>query len=341
MRIKSVDIPRVVFASGVYNFFGPGEGIGHGWWYDRYLKWLLPWLASSEKAGFIAKTTPFFYWEGNMKLGANLQSIEKFPDCVKIYFWRGLMLNSVGLSSPGASPLFRMNEWQRITRPFGVSHMSVLGTAGQRLAETTGFVLLLKKYLPGFSAPIWLEENLSCPNAGHDVCSLSEERLSHLEVIREKYLGIPVFAKLSPEDTVEEMVKIARSGLCDGITFGNTVKFGRLPEEIPWKKLFGTDDPAKSPLAKYGGGGLSGWILGDLICRRIEEFRKYEPDFPVMACGGVNCHWNWFKTKKLIDRLVDNGRVNAIVIGTGKVMRPFYLRLTIWYADKKLKEAVQ
>ena len=135
------------------------------------------------------------------------------------------------------------------------------------------------------------------------------------------------------------MLRIARSGLCDGISYANTLKFGRLPGEIPWKKLFGTDDPEKSPLAKYGGGGLSGWILGDLICRRIEGFRREEPYFPIMAGGGINCHWNWFSTKKLIDRLVDKGRVNAIVIGTGKVMRPFYLRLTIWYADKKLKEA--
>lgn len=338
MNIKGVEIPRVVYASGAYNFFGPGEGIGYGWWYDKYLKLFLPWLSSSEKAGWISKTTPFFQRDGNMKLDKNLQPIEKFPDCVKIYFWRGLALNSVGLSSPGAVPLFQMNEWHRRIRPFGLSHMSVLGTFEQRLAETNGYACLLKKYLPDFLAPIWLEENMSCPNTGHDVCSLSEERLAHLEIIRKEKLGIPVFAKLSPEDSVEEMVRIARSGLCDGISLINTVKFGRLPEEIPWKKLFGTDDPDKSPLAKYGGGGLSGWILGDLLCRRIAEFRKHEPDFPIMAGGGVNCHWNWFKTKKLIDRLVDKGRVNAIVIGTGKVMRPFYLRLTIWYAEKKLKE---
>ena len=42
MRIKGVDIPRAVFASGAYNFFGPGEGMGHGWWYDDYLKCFLP-----------------------------------------------------------------------------------------------------------------------------------------------------------------------------------------------------------------------------------------------------------------------------------------------------------
>ena len=87
MRIKGVEIPRVVFASGAYNFFGPGKGIGHGWWYDKYLRWLLG-LASSQKAGFIAKTTPFFGRPGNMRLDADLQPIDKFPDCVKIYFWR-------------------------------------------------------------------------------------------------------------------------------------------------------------------------------------------------------------------------------------------------------------
>lgn len=339
MKIKGVEIPRVVYASGAYNFFGPGKGVGHGWWYDDYLKWVLPWLSSSEKAGFIAKTTPFFYREGNMKLGKDLQPVEKFPDCVKFYFFRGIALNAVGLSSPGAGILFEMGEWQIIVHPFGISHMSVLPTFEQRLAETVGYARLLKKHLPDFSAPIWLEENLSCPNTGHEVYSLSDERLYHLEAIAKESLGIPVFAKLSPEDSVSEMLRIARSGFCHGISLINTVKFGRLPEEIPWKKLFGTDNPDKSPLAKYGGGGLSGWILGDLLCRRIEEFRQEEPDFPIMAGGGINCHWNWLATKKLIDRLVDKGRVNAIVIGTGKVMRPFYLRLTIWYADKRLKEA--
>ena len=274
-----------------------------------------------------------------MKLDANLQPINKFPDCVKIYFFRGLTLNSVGLSSPGAERLFELGQWQKIAEPFGLSHMSVAENYKERLAETVKYGQLLKKHLSHFSAPIWLEENLSCPNTGHDICSLSDERLYHLEAIANQNLGIPIFAKLSPEDSVEEMVRIARSEFCDGLSYANTIKFGRLKSEIPWKKLFGTDDPEKSPLAKYGGGGLSGWPLADVICRRIEEFRRKEPNFPIMAGGGINCHWNWFSTKKLIDRLVDKGRVNAIVIGTGKVMRPFYLRLTIWYADKKLKEA--
>jgi len=339
MKIKDVEIPRVVFASGTYNFFGPGKGIGHGWWYDKYLKWLLSGLYTSKKTGWIAKTSTFFQRDGNMKLGASLQPIKKFPDCVKLYFLRGLAFNSVGLSGPGEPALYEIGEWQKIKRPFGQSHMSVLETFEQRLAETISSARLLKKYLPNFLTRVWREENMSCPNTGHDVCSLSEERLAHLEAIAREDLGIPVFAKLSPEDSVEEMVRIARSGFCQGISLINTVKFGRLPDEISWKKLFGTDDPAKSPLAKYGGGGLSGWILGDLLCRRVEEFRQYEPDFPIMAGGGINCHWNWFATKHLIDRLVDKGRVNAIVIGTGKIMRPFYLRLTIWYADKKLREA--
>ena len=339
MNIKGVEIPRVIYAAGAYNFFGPGKGIGHGWWYDKYLKWFFLGLASSKKAGFIAKTTPFFQRDGNMELDENLQPVKKFPDCVKIYFWRGLAHNSVELCSPGAERLFELGQWQAINQPFGLSHMSVEATYKERLAETIRYGRLLKKHLPDFKAPIWLEENLSCPNAGHDICSLSEERLFHLAAIAKEELGIPVIAKLGPEDSVEKMLRIARSGLCDGIAFANTLKFGRLPDEIPWKKLFGTDDPDKSPLAKYGGGGLSGWILGDLLCRRIEEFRQYEPDFPIMAGGGINCYWNWFKTKKLIDRLVDKGRVNAIVIGTGKIMRPFYLRLTIWYADKKLREA--
>ncbi len=339
MKIKGVEIPRVVFASGTYNFFGPGKGIGHGWWYDKYLDWFLPWLSSSEKAGFIAKTTPFFYREGNMKLRGDFQPVEKFPDCVKFYFFRGLALNSVGLSSPGAALLFELDEWQKIKSPFGLSHMSVLPTLKERLTETAGFVRLLKKHLPDFSTAIWLEENLSCSNTEHDVCSLSNERLYHLKAIANENLGIPIFAKLSPEDPVSEMLRIARSGLCDGLSYANALKFGRLPGEIPWKRLFGTDDPNKSPLAKYGGGGLSGRVLSDLVCRRIEGFRKHEPNFPAMVGGGINCHWNWFSTKKLIDRLVDKGRVNAISIGTGKVMRPFYLRLTIWYADKKLKEA--
>ena len=72
MKIKGVEIPRVVFSSGAYNFFGPGKGIGHGWWYDDYLKWLLPWFSSSEKTGFIAKTTPLFYREGKRRRKSQL-----------------------------------------------------------------------------------------------------------------------------------------------------------------------------------------------------------------------------------------------------------------------------
>lgn len=340
MKIKGVEIPGAVFASGTYNFFGPGKGIGHGWWYDGHLRRLLPGLTSSKKAGFIAKTTPFFEQEGNMRLDTNLQPVEKFPDCVKLYFWRGLALNSVGLSTPGAVKLFEMGEWQKINRSFGLSHAPVMPTFEQRLSETVSYARLLKKCLPDFSVPIWLEESFGCPNIGHDIYALSDERLYHLEAIAKEDLNIPVFAKLSPEDSVTEMLRIARSGFCDGISFANTLKFGRLSDKIPWKKFFGTDDPARSPLAKYGGGGLSGWVLADLLCQRVEEFRQEEPNFPIMAGGGINCHWNWFSTKSLIDRLVDKGHVNAIVIGTGKIMRPFYLRLTIWYVNQKLGEAV-
>ena len=81
-----------------------------------------------------------------MKLGANLQPIEKFPDCVKLYFWRGLAFNSVGLSSPGAVKLFKMGEWQKIKQSFGLSHMSVLGTFKQRLAETTYYRIFRRLY---------------------------------------------------------------------------------------------------------------------------------------------------------------------------------------------------
>ncbi|KKT25628.1 MAG: hypothetical protein UW11_C0025G0012 [Parcubacteria group bacterium GW2011_GWA2_43_9b] len=341
MIINGIDFGRIFWASGAENFFGPGEGTGHGWWYDRYLKILSSRLVPMDYPTLITKTTPTFEKAGNMKLDKNLQPEEIFPDCMRLYPWQGVALNAVGLSSPGAEYLFKMNGWQSINRPFFLSHMAVEATKEGQISEIEKFALLLKKYQPYFIAPVGLEENFTCPNVGHNVSETQklEDRIFYsLEALAEMELGIPIFVKLNVLVSAQTMVKVARSGLCSGLSISNTVPFGALPERIPWKKLFGTDKKEESPLAKYGGGGLSGWPLVDLTCEKIADFRQEEPDFPVIGGGGLNCRWFWRNTKKDIDKYVKAG-ATALAFGTGKLLRPFYLGPAFRYAEKKLREA--
>lgn len=326
MTLRGIDFGHVFNASGARNFFG------EGWRQTRAVDFFGGWIGST----FIAKTTtlqPRLEPEkklGNMRLDPEtLQPVDWFPDCVWLDFHRGLTLNAVGLSGPGAPALLGRGLWQERAKPFFISFMSVADTAEKRLAELRAFVRLLSADKWQFKAPFGLQINISCPNVGLNPKELVGEARSALDVAAS--LDIPLVIKISVETKPAAAVNIARHPQCDTLCVGNTVRFGKLPEHIDWVGIFSTTDPKQSPLAKYGGGGFSGPPLLPILGDWLYEYRRIDAKTPISACGGI------FSVRDAL-WLIEHRAATAIELGTVATHRPWRVQRIIRAVNQYFNE---
>jgi len=310
MKLRNIDFGSVHGASGVEGFFGEGYP------YHRCLKLLLPGMFSFKGMTFVAKTTTLFPRAGNMPLEKDGLTPREFrPKCIVVSPFKGIALNAVGLSGPGAEFLFRDGRWQSRTKPFFISFMSVEKDVEKRKEEIKLFVELFKKYLHSFRAPVGLQINFSCPNVGLH----SEELLSEVDEVLTiaSVLQIPLMPKFNLLITPEMVAEITRHASCDAVCISNTLPWGSLPERIKWKELFGTDE---SPLKKFGGGGLSGALLLPLLLEWLEQARKIV-EKPICAGGGI-------LSPREIGQLA-HYRPGAVALGSIVMLRPWRLARTI------------
>ncbi len=262
MRLKGVEFGQVWGASGVQGFFGGG------YWFHRLCR---PFGLNFRGVTFVAKTTTLNprAGKGSMPLKADFTPQERFPKCIVIKPLKGVALNSVGLSGPGAAALFEKGLWQQRRNPFFISFMSVAESPAGRIVELRQFVTLFTRYLPAFNAPVGLQINYSCPNVGLHAKELIGEVEEGLTIASE--LDIPLVPKFNLTLPVAIACRVAAHPACDAICVSNTIPWGQLPRNIDWTYLFGT---AKSPLAHLGGGGLSGKPLLPLLLEWIRLARK-------------------------------------------------------------------
>ncbi len=318
MRLRGIEFGPIWAGSGALGFFG------EGYWFHSIFKMIFRDRFCPEKLTLAAKTTTRFarrgkkYKEdGNMELALDSISPKQlFPDCIKVGirgFFRGYMLNAVGLSGPGLWTLLAMKKWQQIDKPFFISFMS-LKKGDEAIEEMVSFVLTFKPFLSEFSAPVGLQINLSCPNAGVDLEHASKEALSALDIFSE--LGIPLVLKFNTLISVEVVQKICEHPACDAIIISNTLPWGSKGTGVSWGSLFGSGE--KSPLAKYGGGGLSGAPLLPLVCDWIYYARKAGITKPINAGGGI-LH------PRDVDRVKASG-ADGISVASVCVLRPWRLR---------------
>gem|GEM_PF-323356 len=336
---------------------------GEGWWYDKYLGWIPGYdpsgITETSKTSTLESRMGAEAGEaGNMALDGNLQTKKWFPDCVKVYWLKGLALNSVGLSGPGLKALLERGEWQRKVDPIIISLMATGPTKESRLVQMATMGKMFRKeiqkdfpYFPRWARNVAFKQNISCPNTKHDPRELEKESIEQLIYFRAGLAGffdrvtemdfesvheiirlIPA-TKIADEITIRSgpfgrisagikasllskpssMRTIVDSGLCDFISIPNTVSWGELPDRIDWQKLFGT---TVSPLAKYGGGGLSGWPLTPLTAEWIFKCRKEGIKVPINA-GSV------YKADDV--DLMHSVGASGIVIGCVKFLRPWRL----------------
>lgn len=275
MILRGIDFGNVLVGSGTQGFFG------EGYWYHKYLE---PFGLDFKGSTFVAKTTTLRPRKGNLSLKEDgITPEELFPECIKVYFWKGIVFNAVGLSGPGAEFLFKDGRWQKIKKPFFISFATVGESFEMRYLETINFAILLKKFLPCFNAPVGLQINGSCSNVKIDALKPAEEMRKMLGILS-AYVSIPLVPKISVLMSVETAKGIADDPNCDALCVSNTIPWGALPDKINWKELFGTD---VSPLAEFGGGGMSGKPLLPIVAEWIADARKIGITKQINAGGGI------------------------------------------------------
>lgn len=325
MILKGINFGPVWDASGVRNFDG------RGWWYHKFL-WFVGLMFGGST--FVAKTTTLnprlgtkLDPGGNMPLKKDGKTPKKwFPDCVVVRWWSGAALNAVGLSGPG---LFRLlKEWFSITQPFMISYMSVKEEPEDRLREAEVFARTLANERTKFKAKFGLQINLSCPNVGTKLRTTEEfvqEAHGVLELFS-RMLGVPLIVKLSVTTPVATARLIAEHPMCDAICVSNTIPWGWNPDMIDWKWIFGT---TVSPLAKYGGGGMSGAPLLPFVETWVTEAQAIGFPKPINAGGGI-------LSKKDALRLLNAG-ASSIFLGSVAFLRPWRVRGIIRAVHKYAK----
>lgn len=311
MYLRKTDFGKAIGASGVQGFFSGDEYL-----YHRVLKHMPGF--SFKGLTFVAKTMTLEPKAGNAKLKKDGVSMaDVFPDCIYPMHLRGIALNAVELSNIGAQALLEKNIWQQRTNPFMLSFMAVGETKKKRLEEIRNFVELLLLHLSEFKTKIALQINVSCPNTEHGQIELIEEVIPYLDIASKLY--IPLIPKINLTLSQEVVLEISKHPACDAICLTNTIPFGELPNLIPWEKYFGSAKKEDSPLAKYGGGGLSGKLLFPLLCDWLKKAQQYGFKKPFIAGGGI------MKSRDV--RILSNiYGVGAISPGSVSFLRPLNLR---------------
>jgi dihydroorotate dehydrogenase len=315
MRLRGIEFKNVFAASGSLNFFG------EGWWYHFWNKLLFPGFKKISDATFVSKTTTWHPRAGNMPLKENLQPKSLLPDCIKLYPFKGIVLNAVGLSGPGAKKLFASNRWQNIKKPFFISFMSVEKTAEERELELKNFITLFKKELPKFRTQVGIQLNLSCPNTEHQLDELETETVSALHKL--SVLNVPIDLKVNIFFSNKILKLVSDERLCDVITVSNTIPFGSRLIGLNWFEIFSSD---ASPLQKYGGGGLSGKTILPYVLERISGLRAIGVDIPIKGSGGI-------MQPDDVNRMKHAG-ADAIEFATAAMLRPWRVKKIVKRAEE-------
>lgn len=319
LTLGSVEFPSVFVSSGTLNFFG------EGWPFHSFYEKIFGKGFDFSCAGFISKTTTVFAREGNMFLKENLQPRELKPACIKVYPLKGAVLNSVDLSGPGLCALLDAGKWQLRDEPFMVSYMSLGDTISEKLQETKKFVDLMESVLDQFKAPIGIQVNVSCPNTHHP----TSDMLKNASVILAEVslIGVPVDLKVGVADMAcvgrDFVEKIEKTALCDCLTCSNTIPWGKLPEFINWKDLFGSE---RSPLEHLGGGGLSGKPLKPIVLEWLRNVRQSGITMPIKVGGGI-------LSEKDAEDYVYEG-ASALELGCVSILRPLRVKGIIQTGNK-------
>jgi dihydroorotate dehydrogenase (NAD+) catalytic subunit len=262
VRLGPLELPNpIVAASGTF---------GHG----AEVAGLCP---PGRLGAVTAKSQAPFHWPGN--------------PAPRLHLATGGMLNAVGLQGQG------IEHWVERDLP-ALRELGARVIASVWGHEVEDFGLAAKALRAVVGELVAVEVNVSCPNLhphglhqrdpqpGH-ATDARAEIFAHDPALTEAAvravvdvdLGLPVFAKLSPNVTdLDAIAAAALRGGATGLTLVNTVR-GLL-----------IDTEARRPTLGAGasGGGLSGAAIKPIALRAVFDVAQAHPGVPIIGTGGVS-----------------------------------------------------
>ncbi|MCY3818883.1 MAG: hypothetical protein OXH52_05890 [Gammaproteobacteria bacterium] len=313
MNLRGIDFGHVLDASGARGWFGEGHPF-HRW---------VPIGLSFSGSTFVAKTTTLKARDPNRALGSDNQTPRVLRQhCVHVDWRKGVVLNALGLPGPGLEALLATGHWQRWTEPFFLSFATIEETAEDRLDEVRRFVRILKAALPDFAAPVGLQVNFSCPNVPHDEPLPDSVAGFRADLDEYAALDVPLMVKLSATQPVADARAITAHPSCDALCVSNTIPWRQMPDLIDWQGLFG----ARSPLERFGGGGLSGAPLLQIVADWVREARRQGISVPINAGGGI--------LGPADAEVLHRAGASSVFVGSIAILRGWRLARTIRYANR-------
>lgn len=320
MKLKNIDFGHVLGQSGIQGFFGEGDEYPH----HKLLKFIFGFSFSGMT--FVAKTTSLharIYPEKSQTALVGYKLKQWFPKSIWFSLKsiiQGYVLNAMGIPTPGTIFLIGLNKWQKRTEPFQISFMPMESTLQGKIAEVKQFCEWMLYHLPPIKHAYGVQMNVSCPNTGHAQTEALEEWIALAKVFKILMPDTPLIFKL--DLTISQQVVSQLQKHCDAICMGNTLAFGKLPEQVQWKKFFRNG----SPLARIFGtnfqGGLSGQPLFPVLIDWLKEMDRVDPNVTIIAGGGI-------MTKDNITRLSKFRCVKAIALGSVAITRPWRMQSLI------------
>lgn len=305
MRLREIEFGSVFASSGVLNFDGKG------YWYHRWLRLL---RMSFARATFVAKTVTRDSRVGNMPLKSDgITPVELMPRCIVVNLQEGVALNAVGLSNYGLGAMLSRGVWRGRPDPFFISLAAVGASVGDRVREIADCAELVSQHRLGFGTPFGVELNVSCPNTEVRHEFMIDEAVRMLDALAP--LNVPVMVKVNALTPIAVACALEKHSALDALDVSNTIPWGALPDQIPWRTFFGSD---VSPLAHLGGGGLSGKPLLPIVIDWIKRARTAGFKKPIVGGGGI---------LSVPDaRAVLDAGANAISLGAIAFLRPLQVR---------------
>ncbi len=181
---------------------------------------------------------------------------------------------------------------------------------------------ILRAALPDFAAPVGLQVNFSCPNVPHGEPAPDPVAGFGAELDEYAALDVPLMVKLSVTQAVAEARAIAEHPACDALCVSNTIPWGEMADRIDWMGLFG----ARSPLERFGGGGLSGAPLLALVADWVTEARHDGITLPINAGGGI--------LRPMDAEVLRQAGASSVFVGTIAMLRGWRLARTIQDANR-------
>lgn len=251
---------RFVVPSGALAFDG------RGWPWEWPLRWLG--LINPHLFTIVIKTILLDKWKGNLRWHAPWRVLKflsgsgKTINPLLVLIRPGLvegLANAIGLTSPG------FEEWLErdlptIQRKGYKVIVSITGEEGRGCVE-------MAKRLNGLGNIVGIEFNASCPNTDPSLMDSVELIIKICQEIK-KASDLPLILKLSYAQPYIQIAKFL-SGTVEAISINS----------VPWSIVY---PDRESPLAQYGGGGVSGKVAQPFTWGMVSKLSR-ESEIPVIG----------------------------------------------------------